>query len=102
MKVLETARFSRLRKRIAEDTERDALVAAVRAIVSAPLAGKKLHGELALLRSYGYSVRGQARRLIYKLEQQTIVLISFGPRPGTLPPIRARRLSLIRQGIYKG
>lgn len=86
MKVLETAKFSRLRKRIVEDTEREALVAAVRAIASTPSAGKKLHGELALLRSYGYSVRGQARRLIFKLEKQAIILMSFGPR----------------QGIYKG
>jgi len=86
MKILETARFSRLRKRIVDNAEREALVATVRAIASTPLAGKKLHGELALLRSCGYSVRGQARRLIYKLEKQTIVLMSFGPR----------------QGIYKG
>ena len=102
MRILETAKFSRLRKKIIEEDEKEALITAIRTVAADPLSGKKLHGELALLRSCAYSSRRQSRRLIYKLEKHTIVLISFGPRPGTLPPIRARRLSLIRQGIYKG
>ncbi len=86
MRVLETAKFSRLRKKIADEGEKEALVTAIRTVVSEPLSGKKLHGELALLRSYAYSARGQSRRLVYKLEKQAVVLMSFGPR----------------QGIYKG
>jgi len=45
-----------------------------------PQAGEKLKGEFALLRSYQYTVKGQARRLVYRLEKDLIILFSFGPR----------------------
>jgi hypothetical protein len=34
------------------------------------------------LRALRFAVRGQARRLIYKLEKDAVVLFSFGPRQG--------------------
>jgi len=80
MKILETAKFSRLRKRIREVHEREALYDAVQAIMDDPAAGKYLKGELRDLRAYKYTVKGQSRRLIYKLEDGTLILFSFGPR----------------------
>ncbi|MCP5104353.1 MAG: hypothetical protein GY950_13275 [bacterium] len=82
MKLLETSKFSKLRKKIKEGQERDALKAAVTKILTEPEAGKKLRGEFKELRSYRYMVKGQHRRLIYKLETDQIVLFSFGPREG--------------------
>ena len=80
MKILETAKFSRLRKRIREDHEREALLDAVELVAENPMAGKYLKGELKDLRSYMYAVKGQSRRLIYKVEKGTLILFSFGPR----------------------
>lgn len=80
MKILETAKFSRLRKRIREDQEREALLEAVMVAAENPTAGKYLKGELKDLRSCTYTVKGQSRRLIYKVEEGTLILFSFGPR----------------------
>jgi hypothetical protein len=82
MRILETAKFVRTRKKIVDKGEIEALKAAILAIVAAPLTGKKLHGELAPLRTYVYSPKGQSRRLIYKFSAEEIVLFSFGPRQG--------------------
>jgi len=82
MKILETSKFQKLRKKIREDTERNALKEAIMDVEKNPQAGKKLKGEFALLRSYQYTVKGQARRLVYRLEEDLIVLFSFGPREG--------------------
>jgi len=82
MRLIETAKFQKLRKKIREDAERDALKKAVREIIERPDAGKKLKGEFASLRSFKYFVKGQSRRLIYKLEKDVIILFSFGPRQG--------------------
>lgn len=82
MKLFETAKFQKLRKKIREDAERAALQEAIEEIIRNPQAGKKLKGEFADLRSYGYAVKGQARRLIYKWEDDRLVLFSFGPRQG--------------------
>ena len=82
MKILETSKFQRLRKKIREDAERKALIEAIMEIEKNPQAGKKLKGEFALLRSYQYSVKGQARRLVYRLEKDQIFHFSFGPREG--------------------
>jgi len=82
MKLVETAKFQKLRKKIREDSERTALRRAIEEIIEAPQSGKKLKGEFADLRSYGYSVKGQARRLIYRWEDDSLVLFSFGPRQG--------------------
>jgi mRNA-degrading endonuclease RelE of RelBE toxin-antitoxin system len=82
MKILETAKFSRLRKKIREAHEQAALMAAMLAIADDPAAGKFLKGEFKELRSFRYTVKGQSRRLIYKVEEDAVVLFSFGPRDG--------------------
>jgi mRNA-degrading endonuclease RelE of RelBE toxin-antitoxin system len=82
MKILETSKFQRLRKKIREEAERNLLKEALLEIEKNPEAGKKLKGEFALLRSYPYTVKGQARRLIYRWEKDMIVLFSLGPRGG--------------------
>ena len=82
MKLLETAKFRKQRKKIRDESERKALGMAVEEIVLTPQTGKKLKGEFADLRSYAFMVRGQPRRLIYKWENDTIVLFSVGPRQG--------------------
>ncbi|MBM3305908.1 MAG: hypothetical protein FJY79_08220 [Candidatus Aminicenantes bacterium] len=82
MRLLETPKFGKLRSKLKEEHEREALRAAVRAVAEDSAAGKKLKGEFRDLRSFRYSVRGQARRLIYKVEEDAVVLFSFGPRQG--------------------
>jgi mRNA-degrading endonuclease RelE of RelBE toxin-antitoxin system len=82
MKILETSKFERLRKKIREAAERDSLKEAIREVEKNPDAGKKLKGEFALLRSYQYTASGQARRLVYRWEKDLIILFSFGPREG--------------------
>ena len=80
MKIHETTKFNKLRTRLKEKTEKDALKEAIKAVAKDPQAGKKLKGDFDLLRSFKYTVKGQARRLIYKWEKNTIVLFFFGPR----------------------
>lgn len=77
-----STKFSKLRKKIKSQAERDALKAAVIAIRANPSIGKKLKGELEHLRSYPYQAGGQARRIIYLFEpdQDAITHFSFGPR----------------------
>ncbi|MCX6560039.1 MAG: type II toxin-antitoxin system RelE/ParE family toxin [Candidatus Aminicenantes bacterium] len=82
MTLLETAKFAKLRKKIKDESEREALRAAVLAVRDEPQIGKKLKGELDHLRSMAYSVRGQARRLVYQWDKDTVTLFSFGPRQG--------------------
>jgi mRNA-degrading endonuclease RelE of RelBE toxin-antitoxin system len=82
MKIFETSKFSKLRKRIKERAEIEALKSAVLEIQKNPQTGKKLKGELKHLRSYAYTAKGQARRLVYKLEKDAVILFSFGPRQG--------------------
>jgi mRNA-degrading endonuclease RelE of RelBE toxin-antitoxin system len=82
MKILETSKFQRLRKRVKGDEERSALKQAVAEVGINPSSGKKLKGEFAPLRSFAYTVDGQPRRLIYRWEKDVIVLFSFGPRQG--------------------
>jgi mRNA-degrading endonuclease RelE of RelBE toxin-antitoxin system len=82
MKILETSKFQKLRKRIRGEAERIALKEALAEVEKNPNAGKKLKGEFAQLRSFSYAVEGQPRRLIYKWEKDAIILFSFGPRQG--------------------
>ncbi len=82
MKIVETPKFQRQRKKIRDEAERDALKEALRKVEMNPAAGKKLKGEFALLGEYPYTVKGQARRLIYRWEKDLIALFSFGPREG--------------------
>lgn len=82
MRLLETAKFLKLRKRLKDRQEHDALKEAVLQVLEDPAAGKRLKGEFRDLLSHRFKVRGQARRLIYKRDGETITLISFGPRQG--------------------
>jgi len=82
MKILETSKFQRLRKKIREDAEKNSLKETIVEVEKNPHAGKKLKGEFALLRLYQYTVKGQARRLVYRWEKDLIILFSFGPREG--------------------
>ena len=82
MKILETSKFQRLRKKTREEAERNSLKEALMEVEKNPEAGKKLKGEFALLRSYPYTVKGQARRLVYRWEKDLLILFSFGPRGG--------------------
>jgi mRNA-degrading endonuclease RelE of RelBE toxin-antitoxin system len=82
MILLETAKFARLRMKVRDDREREDLKSAILAVCDHPEIGKKLKGELGDLRSHSYSIRGQARRLVYQWEKGTITLFSFGPRQG--------------------
>lgn len=82
MKLLETSKFKKLRKKVKSAHEREALKEAVEKIMKDPDAGKLLKGEFRDLRSFKYSVKGQSKRLIYKIEEDILILFSFGPREG--------------------
>jgi hypothetical protein len=82
MKLLETSRFAKLRKKLRDGDEQAALKSAVGEILYDPLIGKKLKGELSHLRSHRFAARGQTRRLIYHWDMDVMVLFSFGPRQG--------------------
>jgi mRNA-degrading endonuclease RelE of RelBE toxin-antitoxin system len=82
MRLLETSKFQKLRKKLKDEGERNALKQAVLQVLEDPDAGKKLKGELRELRVFRFAVRGQARRLIYKYDKDAVVLFSFGPRQG--------------------
>jgi len=82
MKILETTKFKKQRKKLIQEAEIKALKGAVKFIIEKPDAGKKLKGEFKDLRSYRYKTAGQQRRLIYKVETDCLFLFSFGPREG--------------------
>ena len=82
MRLVETTKFKRLRKKLKQEQEKVELKNAIEIIAADPYSGKKLKGELRELLSFSYSVKGQSRRLIYKAEKDTIILFSFGPREG--------------------
>jgi plasmid stabilization system protein ParE len=80
MRFRETSKFQKLRKKLKDEAERAALREAVLRLAEDPESGKKLKGEFRDLRSLRYTVRGQPRRLIYRLDKDGLVLFSFGPR----------------------
>lgn len=82
MKIYETQKFKRLRKKLQSDTEKRALKDAIVEVIKNPLACKKLKGELKDMRKYKYTVGGQERRLIFKVEGDALYFLSFGPREG--------------------
>ncbi len=82
MRLLETSKFQKLRKKLKDEEERAPLKSAVLQVLENLEAGKKLKGEFRDLRALRFAVRGQARRLIYKHEKDAAVLLSFGPRQG--------------------
>ena len=82
MRLVETSKFKKLRKKLKESHEKEALKQAVLKILEIPDVGKPLKGEFKEFRSLSYTTKEQNRRLIYKKEDDTIVLLSFGPREG--------------------
>jgi mRNA-degrading endonuclease RelE of RelBE toxin-antitoxin system len=82
MRLVEASKFKKLRKKIRQTQEKKALKEAISHIISNPDSGKKLRGEFKDLRVLSYTVGGQSRRLIYKSEENALVLLSFGPREG--------------------
>ncbi len=82
MKIYETAKFRRLRKKLRSKLEREALKQAIAAVAVDPKVGKPLKGEFKDLWRYSYAVAGQERRLIYQPETDSVYLLSFGPREG--------------------
>ena len=83
MKIYETPKFQRLRKKIRSEVEKQALKGAIAVIAATPLAGKKLKGELQDYRSLAYTAAGQERRLIYQVRETELYLLAFGPREGS-------------------
>jgi Txe/YoeB family toxin of Txe-Axe toxin-antitoxin module len=82
LKIYETPKFQKQRKKLRSDSERKALIEAVRSIAEDPSRGKKLKGEFRDLRTFKYFAGGQERRLIYKVDANAVYLLSFGPREG--------------------
>ena len=82
MRLVETSKFKKLRKKIRESHEKETLRKAISKILVSPDVEKPLKGEFKELRSYCYTIKGQNRRLIYRKDEDTIVLYSFGPREG--------------------
>ena len=82
MRLVETSKFKRLRKKLKQEQDKEELKKAIVRIMEDPNAGKNLKGEFRELRSFNYSVKGQTKRLIYRTELDTIILFSFGPREG--------------------
>jgi len=82
MRLLETAKFKKQREKLRSEMERQALKKVIGEVLENPLAGKKLKGELSPYRSFRFSAGSLSQRLIYLLEPDSIILISFGPRQG--------------------
>ncbi|MHC1727278.1 MAG: type II toxin-antitoxin system RelE/ParE family toxin [Syntrophobacteraceae bacterium] len=82
MKIYETAKFHKQRKKLRSDREKTALKEAIRSVATDPLSGKKLKGEFKDLRSSRYYAEGQERRIIYTIREDAVYLLSFGPREG--------------------
>ena len=82
MRLIETAKFKKLRKKLKQEQERAELKNTIIKLLEDPYIGKKLKGEFKDLLALRYTVKGQSRRLIYKMEKDTITLFSFGPREG--------------------
>lgn len=83
MRLIETSKFTKQRKKTREANEKNALRKSIFNNIENPESGKKLKGEFKELRSFSYTVKGQSRRLIYKIEADVLVLLSFGPREGS-------------------
>jgi addiction module RelE/StbE family toxin len=83
MRLVEASKFKKQRKKIKGNQEKDALKKAIAHLMENPEQGKKLKGEFKDLRSFSYTVKGQSRRLIYMIERDVLVLLSFGPREGS-------------------
>jgi len=82
LRIYETAKFKRLRKKLRSANEKEALKRAIAAVAADPGAGKPLKGEFKSFWRFPYKVAGQEKRLIYKPGKDCLYLLSFGPREG--------------------
>jgi mRNA-degrading endonuclease RelE of RelBE toxin-antitoxin system len=82
LKIYETVKFQKQRKKLRSDSEEIALKKAIRPVAEDPLSGKKLKGEFKDLRTSRYYAEGQERRIIYKIKENAIYLLSFRHREG--------------------
>ena len=82
MRIYETSKFQRLRKKLRSKKEKEALKRAIAAVAADPKAGKPLKGEFKSLWRFAYHVAGQEKRLIYQVKKDCLYLLSFGPREG--------------------
>ena len=82
MQIYETPKFTKLREKLKSTDEKQQLKKAILSQTHNPESGKKLKGEFKEFRSYRYTFKGQDRRLIYKIKNDHIYLLSFGPREG--------------------
>lgn len=82
MRIYETPKFKRLRKKLRSEVEKEALKRAIATVAADPRMGKPLKGEFKSLWRLAYNVAGQERRLIYKPGNDCLYLISFGPWEG--------------------
>ncbi len=82
MRIYETSKFKRLRKKLRSEDEKEALKRAITKVAADPRVGKLLKGEFKSFWRFPYKVAGQEKRLIYKFENDSLYLLSFGPREG--------------------
>jgi hypothetical protein len=82
MRLVEASKFKKQRKKIRGAQEKNALKKAISHIMENPETGKKLKGEFKDLLVHSYTIKGQDRRLNYRMEKNALVLLSFGPREG--------------------
>ncbi len=82
MRIYETSKFKRLRKKLRSENEKEALKRAITKVAADPRVGKPLKGEFQSFWRFPYNVAGQEKRLIYKFENDCLYLLSFGPREG--------------------
>lgn len=77
MILVETSKFKKLRKKLKQEQEKPELKNTIIKLVEDPYIGKKLKGEFKDLLALRYTVKGQSRRLIYKIEKDAILIAQF-------------------------
>ena len=77
LRTYETPRFQKQRKKLRNDLEKTALKEAIGSVAESPLIEKKLKGEFKDVRSLRYFAEGQERRIIYKVKENSIYLLSI-------------------------
>lgn len=80
MRLIATPRFARATKKL-YSAEKEALDAAVRAIVANPEIGEAKKGDLAGVQVYKYRLKAQLILLAYRVaeSEDAIKLLAFGP-----------------------
>ncbi len=77
LRIYETPKFQKQRKKLRSDLEKTALRETIRSVAQDPSMGKKLKGEFKDLRSLRYFAEGQEKRIICKVQEDLIYLLSF-------------------------